>query len=253
MRFSLLLSVLGAAAIEIPAQKGDDGLYRRSESATIQPAAAANTAAPVQDGYVVNSPVVQTYGADADPETSLAQAPQVTQSVSNEEDQKKDEKEQEDTSVAVPESNDAATETSPKMVYNIQCSCHQPAPQPTITGGYPVDPPVQVTTSQPPAVSITGGYPVDPPSSTTPTPEPVPTTTESIVPYPPPSYTYGPPPQPPTTTSAVPTLPETTTDTPFPPTTETPLPPTTETPLPPTTETPLPPTTTSPPPTDTGW
>jgi hypothetical protein len=253
MRFSLLLSVLGAAAVKIPAQKGDNGLYRRSGSATIQPTAAANTEAPVQDGYAVNSPVVQTYGADTEPKTSLAQAPQVTQSVSNEEGDKKDDKKQEDTSVAVPESNDAATETSPRMTYNIQCSCHQPAPQPTVTGGYPVDPPVQVTTSQPPVVSVTGGYPVDPPSSTTPIPEPEPTTTESSVPYPPPSYTYGPPPGPPTTTSAVTTLPDSTTETPLPPTTETSLPPTTETSLPPTTETSPPPTTTSPPPTDTGW
>ncbi|KAH7189344.1 uncharacterized protein B0J16DRAFT_303096, partial [Fusarium flagelliforme] len=209
MRFSLLLSVLGAAAVEIPAQKGDNGLYRRSESATIQPVAAANTEAPVQDGYAVNSPVVQTYGADTEPETSLAQAPQVTQSVSNEEDDKKDDKKQEDTSVAVPESNDAATETSPKMIYNIECSCHQPAPQPTITGGYSVDPPVQVTTSQPTVVPYPPPAPVTttsttedaPPSSTSPTPEPVPTTSESVVPYPPPGYTYGPPPDPPTTTS----------------------------------------------------
>jgi hypothetical protein len=241
MRFSLLLNVLGVAAVEIPARNRENGLHRRSEAATIQPAATANNEVPVQGGYIVNSPEAQTYGADSEPETSLVQVPQVTQSVSIEEDDEKDEQQQEEISVAVSGQDDVATETSPRMVYNLACSCNQPAPTPTITGGYPVDPPpAQTTTSQPSVVpyppysppapittSTTEETPVPnpPTSSTYPAPEPSTTTSETVVPYPPPSSTY---PQIPTTTTEVSEPPSTTSETPLPPTTTTSPPVTTQ-------------------------
>lgn len=240
MRFSLLLNILGVAAVKIPARNSENFIHRRSESASIQPTATANNDAPAQDGYVANPPEAQTYGADTKPETTLEQAPQVTQSVSIEEDDKKEEQKQkqEETSAAFSEQGDAATETSPKMVYNLACSCNQPAPAPTITGGYTVNPPPPpppTTTSQltvvpyptytppePVTTSTTEQAPAPEPttSSTYQAPEPSTTLSEIVTPYPPPPV--------PTTTTSVYEPPTTVSDTPLPPTTTSPPPDTTK-------------------------
>jgi hypothetical protein len=235
MRFSLLLNVLGVAAAEIPARNGENFLHRRSETVTIQPTATANNEVPIQDGYVASPPDAQTYGADDEPETSLAQVPQVTQSVSIEDDDKKEEQKLEETSASVSEQGDVATETSPKMVYNLACSCNQPAPIPTITGGYTANPPpapVPTTTSQltvvpyptykppEPVTTTTEQAPVPDPttSSTYQAPESSTTVSDTVVPYPPPSSIYEPP-QISTTSTEVYEPPSTTSETPLPPTT----------------------------------
>ncbi|PNP76358.1 hypothetical protein FNYG_10417 [Fusarium nygamai] len=162
MRFSLLLSALGAAAVEIPAQNAGEGLYRRSESASLQPAA-ANTQAPAQDGYFASAPEVQTSAAKVEPETTAAPAPQVTSAAPVEQD---------DTSVEGADTGTPYIEDGTMVVWDAKCGCPVPVtttvvvpPPPVITDSYPandpttVDPPPETTTEPlPPPPVITDSY-----------------------------------------------------------------------------------------------